>query len=138
MTTPSKLCESLKRSEGFRGMPYDDHLGNPTIGYGTLLPITPDEGELLLNHRLAAAKTELCVVLERSGYHIDFYRLPEGVRDALCDMAYNMGVPRLMGFKRMLTAVQDRDWPRAKAEALDSRWAKQVPNRAKKVVEGFA
>ena len=45
---------AIMEAEGFRGEPYDDTTGNPTIGYGTKLPLTEAEGELLLRHRLAA------------------------------------------------------------------------------------
>ena len=43
---------AIKEAEGFRGEPYDDTRGNPTIGYGTKLPLTEAEGELLLRYRL--------------------------------------------------------------------------------------
>lgn len=130
------FIDELKDSEGFRGMPYDDHLGNPTIGYGTLLPISPAEGELLLRHRLEGITQQLGQALQVRG--IEQATLPSGVWQALRDMAYNMGVPRLMGFKRMLAAIDRGDWPAARTEALDSKWARQVPNRAAKVVKGFA
>ena len=130
------FIDELKDSEGFRGMPYDDHLGNPTIGYGTLLPISPAEGELLLKHRLEISTEQLGHALAVRG--IEAATLPPGPWQALRDMAYNMGVPRLMGFKRMLAAIEKEDWPTARAEALDSKWAQQVPNRAAKVVKGFA
>ena len=129
------FIDELKDSEGFRGMPYDDHLGNPTIGYGTLLPLSPVEGELLLRHRLEMSTRQLGQALQVRG--IEPATLPPGVWQALRDMAYNMGVPRLMGFKKMLAAIEQGSWQTAKAEALDSKWACQVPNRAAKVVKGF-
>ena len=49
MTT---LIENIKRNEGFEGSEYKDHLGFSTIGYGTKLPISEDEAEMLLKHRL--------------------------------------------------------------------------------------
>ena len=52
---------------------------------------------------------------------------------ALREMAYQMGVPRVMGFKRMLAALERKDWQRAADEALDSRWAEQTPARAQRV-----
>ena len=49
---PDDVVDSIKIDEGFRGMPYDDSRGVPTLGFGTRLPITRAEGELLLKHRL--------------------------------------------------------------------------------------
>ena len=48
----------------------------------------------------------------------------------LISMAYNLGGPRLAGFRRMRAAIAADDWPRAAAEALASRWAQQTGRRA--------
>ena len=48
----------------------------------------------------------------------------------IIDMAFNMGVPRLGKFKKMWQAIHDKDFASAKTEMLDSRWSKQVGNRA--------
>jgi lysozyme len=50
--------------------------------------------------------------------------------DALADMVYNLGLPRFMKFKKMIAAINGENWDLAAAEALDSRWAKQVKGRA--------
>ena len=51
----------------------------------------------------------------------------------LCNMAYNLGVPRLLGFERMWAALAAGDYERAADEALDSKWARQVGARAARV-----
>ena len=122
----TRLC----REEGFSGLPYDDHLGKPTIGYGTLLPLTEREAMMLLEHRWKANVAELRDRLHESGAHL--CQMPDSVRAALLDMAYNIGVPRLMGFKRMLGAIKECRWADAGDECMDSRYATQVPNRAKR------
>lgn len=48
---------------------------------------------------------------------------------ALIDMAHNLGYG-LVEFKDFLAAVRAKDWPRAKAAMLDSRWARQTLRRA--------
>ena len=48
----------------------------------------------------------------------------------IIDMAFNIGVPRLNKFVKMWKAIDNKDFPSAKIEMLDSRWAKQVGNRA--------
>ena len=54
-------------------------------------------------------------------------------RDALLNMAFQMGTAGVMKFKKMLAALDDKDWQRAKGMALDSAWAKQTPKRAARV-----
>ncbi len=119
----SKLLEDIKKEEGYRGYQYDDHLGNPTIGYGTLLPLSEDEAELILNHRL----NRFISNVKSSLYDLD---IKEEAWDILFHMAYQMGVGGLLKFKRMIKALRDQDYKTASIEMLDSRWAKQTPNRA--------
>ena len=54
---------------------------------------------------------------------------------ALVSMAYQLGCTGLMGFKGMLSALEQGDCPTAKAEALDSDWARETPERAHRVSE---
>ena len=48
----------------------------------------------------------------------------------LVDMAFNMGVPRLRGFKKMWAAIHKGDYTTAAKEMLDSRWSNQVKSRS--------
>lgn len=48
----------------------------------------------------------------------------------LVSMAYQLGVNGLAGFSHTLAALSDSRWVDAKTHALDSRWAKQTPQRA--------
>ena len=50
-------------------------------------------------------------------------------------MMFNLGYPRLSGFKKMRQAVIDGDWFEASVQMTDSKWYRQVPNRAKRLVE---
>jgi lysozyme len=45
-----------------------------------------------------------------------------------------MGRPRLSKFKGMKSGVDARDWNRAADEMVDSRWYRQVTNRADRLV----
>jgi lysozyme len=56
--------------------------------------------------------------------------LDETRQGVLLNMAFNMGVPKLMGFKRALSAMKIGDYNRAGSEMLDSQWARQVRGRA--------
>ena len=49
---------------------------------------------------------------------------------ALVNMTFNIGITRLVKFRKMWEAIGDDDWEKASLEALDSKWAEQVGNRA--------
>jgi lysozyme len=129
----SKLVEQLKRHEGFVPHAYQDHLGFWTIGYGRLIDksrnggLTASEAEYLLHNDVTRITAELHARLPL------FERLSEKKKQALANMAFQLGVSGLMGFRRMLAAIKDEDWTRARMEALDSKWAQQTPARAREI-----
>lgn len=122
------LIEKIKESEGFNGMAYEDTEGYLTIGYGTKLPLSEDEAELLLNYRLDGFKKELHVKLP----HLD---IPPEAWEVVYEMAYQLGVPGFLKFKNMITALVGNNYKLAADEGMDSLWAKQTPNRAKKLMD---
>ena len=122
-----KVIESLKQEEGFRGMPYEDTLGIPTIGYGTKLPLSEEEAELLLKHRLDKK------ILELNEKEPFFLELPQKAQEVIANMAYQLGVGGVLKFKKMWMALKNGDYQKAADEMLDSKWAKQTPNRAKRL-----
>ena len=64
----------------------------------------------------------------------DWDNLPETVRLITANMMFNMGRPRLSKFKKMIQAIQDSDWLEAGNQMQDSRWYKQVTNRADRLI----
>ena len=132
-TVLQSVESTLKKEEGFRSHPYPDTRGNLTIGYGTNISegITLDEAEFLLTERLRRTGKDLAI--EWPPYKSQ----PERVRAALLDMAYQIGVEGLMEFKEMLTALERGDYTTARAQALDSSWARETPKRARRVLALF-
>ena len=61
--------------------------------------------------------------------------MPESVQEALVDLAFNMGTPTLLTFKRALRALQAQEWDNAADEILSSRYAKQVGRRAEIIAD---
>ena len=118
------VMATIQAEEGFRGSPYQDTEGVWTVGYGTKLPITEAEGVYLARERLQGQQDALVAALPWSVSH------PMTTREALLDMAYQLGVRGLEGFTAMLSALQSGDCAAAKAAALDSAWARQTPSRA--------
>jgi lysozyme len=136
-----RLKEELKRDEGFRGLVYDCASGEPargvgalTIGYGRNLQdvgITEDEAAELLNHDVNRAIADLITVVPQ------LMTLTDGRANALLNMVYNLGLTRFRGFKKMIAAVNQGEWDRAAEEAIDSRWARQVGERAMRIARAF-
>ena len=125
------LIESIKQEEGFRTKPYKDSEGVLTIGYGLNLSegITRAEAGWILRSRLDHATH----CLERNWK--PYYRMQQWTRDALSDMAYQLGCAGVLGFKETLSALDQGDCKGAKLKALDSEWARETPDRARRVVK---
>lgn len=120
--------EQLIRDEGIELMPYTDSRGYPTFGIGTRLPITVIEAELLMQHRLNILSEELYQQLPW------VEQLDDVRHEALLNMAYNMGVPRLVrNNPKMLEALHQGRWTDAAAEVLDGPWKDQVRARAQRI-----
>ena len=74
-------------------------------------------------------------VAETKLLYPQFEELPAEAQKILCNMMFNMGRPRLSKFIKMREHVNNGAWSDAANEMLDSRWAKQVPNRANRLIE---
>ena len=121
----------LEGHEGRRAVPYRDSVGKLTIGVGRNLSdrgLSEGEIDLLLANDIAIA-AEACGEI----FGPCFAGMAEPRRHALISMAFNMGGPRLAGFRRMRAAIATDDWAAAAAEALDSRWAAQTGRRAEDI-----
>ena len=122
------VVDRIKAEEGFAGNPYRDSLGNWTVGYGILLPLTRHEAEMLLRGRLERERH--CVASHWEPWQT---ARPE-VRDVLTDMAYQLGCAGVMKFRKMLAALAHEDWKTARIQGLDSKWARETPHRAAAVL----
>ena len=137
-----KLREEIAADEGEVHEIYLDHLGLATFGIGHLvrdddpesgLPVgTPVDDDRVVE----AFETDIETVLsDCNKLYPDFNDLPEEAQRVIANMMFNMGRPRLSKFKGMKSGVDARDWNRAADEMVDSRWYRQVTNRADRLVE---
>lgn len=118
----------IKKHEGLKLFPYKDTLGNWTIGWGRNLNngIYLNEAELMFQNDLDFTITEL--------EHYDWFNeAPVNVQKALVNMNFNLGITKLLTFKKMIDALSAKNWTQASIEALNSKWARQVGNRAKDI-----
>jgi len=129
----NNVVQQLKKDEGFRGHVYQDHLGWWTIGYGRLVDqrrggsVSVEEAEILLNNDVRRVIDQLSTRLSW------FETLPERKKEALVNMAFQLGVNGLLNFRKMLNAVHTGNYSLARSEALNSKWAQQTPQRALRV-----
>ena len=137
-----RLREQLEIDEGVKYEIYKDHLGYPTFGIGHLILDSDaehgqDTGTAVSEERVAEAfEADLVSVLsDCESLYGDFGDLPEDAQEIIANMIFNMGRPRLSKFKGMKRGVDARDWNAAADEMVDSAWYRQVPNRAKRLVE---
>lgn len=64
-----------------------------------------------------------------------FHSLPEAAQEALVNLSFNLGITRLLQFRKTLGFLKERKFTRAANELLDSRYASQVGYRALEVAE---
>ena len=125
--TRTKLQDLLRLHEGVKRFPYRCTAGKLTIGVGFNLDdvgLYPEEIDFILDNRIRRTEEEVERVFP-------WYNELDEVRQAvIVDMAYNMGIATLQQFKRTLGSVRDGDYVRAAAQMLQSKWARQVKNRA--------
>ena len=136
-----QLREELTEDEGCKYEIYLDHLGYPTFGIGHLVrDDDPEHGEevgtsISEDRVIEAFESDIETVLsDCNKLYSDFEDLPEEAQLIIANMMFNLGYPRLSAFKGMKRGVDSRDWNTAADEMVDSRWYKQVTNRAERLV----
>ena len=137
-----KLREELKEDEGCKYEIYLDHLGLPTFGIGHLVTEWDQEYEKEVGTEVSEERVNNCFVADIHGtikdcniLYSNFSEIPGEVQLILANMMFNLGRPRLSKFVKFREAINKGDWQEAKIQMLDSKWAKQVPNRANRLSE---
>jgi len=117
--------ELIKKHEGLRLKPYKDTEGVLTIGYGRNLEkgISAHAAEFLFEEDMLDVRSD-CLKFDW------FHDLPPVRQAVIENMMFNLGINRFSGFKKMIKAIEDKDWHEASVQMLSSRWADQVGNRA--------
>ena len=124
-----RLIEQLKRHEGVSRWAYEDHLGYITVGVGRCLDpeiglgLSDKEIDYLLQNDIERCYKEL----ECLSWFPDLDPIRQ---EALVNMVFNLGLTRFLQFKKTLAYLAEGRYPEAADEMLDSKWARQVKNRA--------
>lgn len=128
----NKLIEQLKRHEGIELKPYQDTVGKWTIGVGRNLDdigISEQEAEMLLLNDIKEAERQLITTMPWT------QELDEVRFSALLNFVFNVGIGTASKFVNAMGLLKEKNYDMAADEMLNSRWAKQVGNRAIEVTD---
>jgi lysozyme len=118
-----KLRAQLSLHEGREKKLYKDTVGKWTIGVGRNLSdrgLSDEEIDFLLDNDIDDHLLELETALP---WIVD---LDEVRQRVLADMAFNLGVPKLLGFKQTLAAIRRQDFWMASVGMMNSKWSDDV------------
>ena len=152
-----KIKEILEEHEGLKLEAYQDSLGIWTIGIGHNLQEEQSDEELEAL-RINEGKWEYYNgttwkhfgITQEQAYDLLDIDIEDAIHDipldpetlaaltdarytVLLSMAFQMGGRGIRKFKKFLAAVEGGDWDTAAEEMLDSRWAKQTPERCQEL-----
>jgi len=137
-----ELRKQLEIDEGVRYVIYLDHLGLPTFGIGHLVTKNDSESGQAVGTTVSKERVAECfdmdvqsVINDCNKLYNNFKDLPEEVQQIIANMMFNLGRTRLSKFKGMKRGVDSYNWNQAADEMVDSRWYRQVTNRAQRLVE---
>ncbi|WP_323928622.1 glycoside hydrolase family protein [Aeromonas caviae] len=151
-----RIEQQLVIDEGSKLTIYKDTEGKYTIGIGHLISnnpnITRNQAIALLDKELNRSTQGTITPLEQSNLfrkdlaavqkgitQASFYGVYKGLdpvrQSAIQNMVFNLGVAGTAKFKKMFATLAKGDYESASKEGLNSLWARQVPNRAKRVME---
>ena len=141
------LLESIKAHEGFRDKIYKDSLGKATIGYGFLVaalssdelklnggkvePISKEVAEKILNLKVARLRKRVPECLPWLASK------PQGVQDTILEMAYQLDIAKLLGFKYTLKCIEAGDYAQAARNLRASLLYRQTPRRVEDYIRGL-
>nr|DAR24490.1 MAG TPA: Tail associated lysozyme [Caudoviricetes sp.] len=141
------LLENIKAHEGFRDHIYKDSVGKPTVGYGFLVAaLSPDElklnggkaepmsrevAEKILNLKVARLRKRVPECLPWLASK------PRGVQDTILEMAYQLDIAKLLGFKYTLKCIEAGDYAQAARNLRASLLYRQTPKRVENYIKGL-
>ena len=127
----TRLKEQLIIDKGFELFPYRCTAGKLTIGVGRNIQdvgISKEEAEHLLENDIMKSIIDLKKIFE------NFENLPENVQYVLTNMRFQLGAGTFRKFKNFIKAIKAESFNEAARQMIDSRWYRQVPNRANRLI----
>ena len=122
-----QIVQNLKGYEGYKPTWYTDTEGYETIGFGfkkDSLRLSRQVSSLILREKINDLYINMAV-------YPWFLEINPNARMVLVELSYQVGIAGMLKFKKMLKAIQDNDYITASKEILDSKLARQTPQRVK-------
>lgn len=127
-----RIKTTLIRHEGLELKPYRCTSDKLTIGVGRNL----DDRGITHTTAMQMLDEDIELSIEDLRRNLSWFDdMPEPVQEALINLTFNMGIVRLMQFRKTIAFLRDREWDKAATEMLDSRYATQVGRRADEVAD---
>jgi lysozyme len=131
------LKNEIKKEEGYRLEVYIDTEGFPTGGYGhkiidgEKIPTTKEGWEELFEKDFSRA-------CEGAMNICGDWNIKDEAKAIIIHMVYQMGEAGVRKFKRALSHLKKAEYKYCASEMMNSRWANQTPNRAKRLSNHMA
>lgn len=149
------IFEMLRLDEGLKLDVYKDTEGYWTVGIGHLLTKNPSKDVAIQELDKLVERKTLGKITNEEAQKIfleDVKKVDQGIQsnstlkpvfdsldpvrqDALRNMVFQMGVAGVATFKNSLRLIQSKQWDQAAINLKQSKWFKQTPNRAGRVIE---
>ena len=145
-----RIRRYLIMNEGYKKLVYRDTVGKATIGVGFNLERAGGREDIealgldyqaVLNGELELSDQQIQSLLDadiemavQAAKRVlpGFDDLSQARAIVAVDMIFNLGEQGFRGFRNCIAAMQRGDWAQAALEIEDSRYAVQVPNRARR------
>ena len=128
-----RLLQSVKKHEGYRNKVYLDTLGKRTVGVGHLCveDFWEDDKEYEEKFLMTILKHDLQTAIKGADrVLVECPVLDDLAKEIIIEMVFQLGETGVSKFKNMIKALKIPDYQTAAIEMLDSKWAKQTPERA--------
>ena len=135
-----RLLESVKKHEGYRNKVYLDTLGKRTVGVGHLCvedwwdDNVEYEEKFLMDILQKDLQESIRGATELMEDH-NCKDIDEKAKELLIEMVFQLGKTGVSKFRNMWKCLSELNYVGASFEMLDSKWAKQTPNRAKAMAD---
>jgi len=114
-----------KSYEGYRARIYKDTKGNLTGGYGARFELGEEYPKEIWERMFDFEYWRSEQDYDKLNLNLDPIR-----KLVIIDLIFNMGLPSVQKFHKMLFALRQSNYSSAKFHLLDSKYAKDVPSRA--------
>lgn len=155
LLTFDDIQKFIIKNEGYKNRVYNDSRGIPTVGIGFNL-LRPDarkiieenglnyenvlKGDTILTDEQIKNIFISCIKIAYADvkkYIPNYDSLPKNIKLGLIDLSFNLGYNRLSKFEKTKNHILAKNFKNAAKELESSKWASQVGNRAKRVINLF-